>query len=75
MAQGQPEIEAVLDIYALDSANKNTRPDLERLLDKVDMQAAWRQYFYGGFDTYEDYVKYGAAFTPVESGGIARATR
>jgi len=36
--------------------------DLNRLLDGIDTEKLIKQVFFGGFDTYEDYVLYGDLF-------------
>ena len=54
----------------------DVKAEWERLFDKVDLAAAWRRHFYGGFDNYDDYEKYGDAFIPVVPvGALARSTR
>jgi len=75
VATGQPEIEAALDVYAADAElpeDDSAHAQLERPLGKVDLKEAWLRHFYGGFDNYEDYVRYGDAFEEVVPSGLVR---
>jgi len=70
VATSQPEIEAALG--AAEDAKKNALEEIKRLFDQLDHAAIWRRHFYGGFDNYEDYVKYGDAFEEVVPAGLVR---
>lgn len=47
------------------AANRAIRDELNTLLDRVDLPQLMRRAAFNGFDTYQDYERYGDLFVPL----------
>jgi hypothetical protein len=43
-----------------------TKDIFKEMLKSIDLKESLRKMVYGGFDTFEDYVKYGDAFVKID---------
>ncbi len=60
-----PEVEAALDMAGDCPPNDEVRAQLEELFSKIDLKKELKRLACGGFDSWEDYEKYGDLFVEV----------